>query len=1160
MQQFNVLERHLKLHQHYLLEASAGTGKTFSIQNIVVRLLIESEPNQDPLLLDQILVVTFTRAATRELKARIHSNIEKALSCLEYRMHCQQVQEECPDYLQAIIESGEESVRNARKRLQQALFCFDQAQIFTIHAFCARMLKQYALESDLGFHASGSEKPLSNSEILSVMRDFLRTEIHPDLYSADQIEKFLIGDRDQYKLLQAVQTSSDIIELPSYKDLYEQFTKTMQKLKEKFDLKAEKLVSDFEFQGQFYKNHSKENKADTLAKVVRFAALFDKVQCNLQDFDQLVKDHLVWTLALDSGLLKKKLPNLLPLNYPGFTEELKAKLEPIVKQAGDFSVLLGRLARDFKVFLKRYQTEEEKLSPDDFLVKMNEALDQPIFLKNVQDYFRAAIIDEFQDTDSLQWSIFKRLFLPTNQNWTGYLYLVGDPKQSIYSFRQADIYTYLSAAQTLGASHCFTLDVNYRSHPKLVAGLNALFDANNIPSLIPLPKRAMHLAYHPVQANDFPMPLKEDGKGAVHFFMGNGQEKKLTKMDDYEKKIFFPFLIQEINQLRNANNMAFSQFAVLVRDRHQARRLSESFDRHGIPYTNQRRASLVDSQALPALVDLLRAVLHPRDRSAVKAALGSPLLGWTCNEIMQLNALEIVMLTIQNLRYSLVEKGFSCFFHDFLHSRWPNSSETILEKLLSMEKGIDFFHDLQQIADLIIENQHIEWSSPEGIIPFLDELKTWGEDEDDRLKRSQDLSQDSVKILTLHYSKGLEFDVVFALGLVNRKKNNEHLISTEIEGRQVLIPASLDSDALKRNCEEADAEKMRQLYVALTRAKHRLYIPVALSIPSEKIQFGEASPMDLFLARFKYVFEGYSDLYERIREQNHKQFIDFVDQMGCSHSITYEIFTKVDLNQFEGEIQHPPCLISPETVVINHTSLFVTSYSGISHQFADSGFKISKDQKMPHDYHHPVKTIHNIPANAETGLLLHSILEKVNFQDFSHIQEENEVLPLIRPLIQNTVYREWDDPLASVIYAALKTNLNLDKDFFCLADLKPSQLYREMPFLFSFDENFHLAGLDVPDGLIKGVIDLIFTYNERYYIIDWKSNWLGMELDDYAPTSLEQAILENNYLLQAKIYQEALKRFLKLVDPRPFEECFGGIYYLFLRGLSPGTSYGVYKI
>ena len=143
----------------------------------------------------------------------------------------------------------------------------------------------------------------------------------------------------------------------------------------------------------------------------------------------------------------------------------------------------------------------------------------------------------------------------------------------------------------------------------------------------------------------------------------------------------------------------------------------------------------------------------------------------------------------------------------------------------------------------------MEWNGPEGIIPFLDQFQIWEENEDVRIKRFQDPATDGVKILTLHFSKGLEFDIVFALGLVNRTGIKEDLIPIELEGQLLLAPIAEDSEEHQRYCEECDAEKMRQLYVALTRAKTQLYIPVALHLPSEKLKWGDASPMDLFLAR-----------------------------------------------------------------------------------------------------------------------------------------------------------------------------------------------------------------------------------------------------------------------------------------------------------------------
>ena len=205
--------------------------------------------------------------------------------------------------------------------------------------------------------------------------------------------------------------------------------------------------------------------------------------------------------------------------------------------------------------------------------------------------------------------------------------------------------------------------------------------------------------------------------------------------------------------------MTFRQFAVLVRDRHQAFRLAEFFDQVKIPYINQRSSSLVDSPALQGIIDIVRAVLHPHDRGAIRTALGNPIIGWSYDELKELESLEPIVLFIHNLRVHLFEKGFAAFFQTMLYACCHSDGRSILEHLLSREDGLELFHDLQQIADIITDHQYQEWNGPEGIIPFLDQFQFWEQNDDERVKRFQNPSADAVKILTLHVSKGLEFDV-----------------------------------------------------------------------------------------------------------------------------------------------------------------------------------------------------------------------------------------------------------------------------------------------------------------------------------------------------------------------------------------------------------------
>lgn len=1159
MKQFKVLDRHLNLHQNYLLEASAGTGKTFSIQNIVVRLLIEQQGEDEPFLLQKILVVTFTRAATRDLKIRIRSNIDQALQYLQNWL-CQDPQmEQAPDYLKACMEKGEEAVQQARKRLQQALFTFDQAQIFTIHSFCARMLRQFALESDMGLHSLAGDEPLPQSEIMGIIRDFFRTEVRLEHYSPAQLEILLKGDPNQKKLLKIIQNGYDFPLFPPFREVYLRFIEHMQILKKTLFLTGEKIIEDFRAYAGYYRSYkSGETKAETLAKVIRFAKLFDREEWSTENLDQLICDQLVWVKALDPELLKKPLPSKQTFHYPDLTEQLKNTLYPLIEEASNFAVLLARMAHDCQQLLRRYQLEEEKLSPDDILRKMNSALDQLTFLVQVQASYQAAIIDEFQDTDPLQWQIFRRLFIPEKCPWKGYLYLVGDPKQSIYSFRQADIYTYLSAAQALGESHCFSLDVNYRSQPRLVQALNAIFDPEHMPQFIPLPKKSFYLPYQPVQSATMSQShFLDDERGAIHFFMADGQAFKRPKLADLEAHVFFPFIAKEIMRLRKQKELNFRQFAVLVRDRHQALRLAEFFDSVAIPYLNQRGTSLADSPALQALTDFVRAILHPQDHGAIRTALGSPLMGWTHEELKKFESMEFILLFIQRLRVCLFEKGFAPFFHELLQTACKPDGQTIQEQILACEGGLEFYRDLQQIADIVVDHQYREWNGPEGIVPFLDQFQIWEQNDDGRVKRFQDPTIDGVKILTLHFSKGLEFEIVFALGLVNRIGFKEDLIPLESEGQVFLAPLAENSEEYQRYCEENDAEKMRQLYVALTRAKYQLYIPVALHLSSERIKYGDASPMDLFLARLQQPAVSYQELYERVKIYAGKSLLDFIETVGQQHFITYSLHREViDDVPRETQAKSVPSLQKPSSVTIHGEPIWMTSFSTLSHYRERKATE--KLASSPRDYDCAAKDVHTLPANSETGLLLHHILEKLLFKDLQKIQHAGQAISLVHPFVHKSDFKEWEEVIATLAFNTLKTPLPQVSNTFCLAHLEPLHIYREMPFVFPYRKGDRIEEVVVKEGMIKGVIDLLFHHNGLYYLVDWKTNWLGNHVESYNPSSLQLAMQEHAYFLQAAIYTEAIKRYLKLVDPRPFEECFGGIFYLFLRGLQPGQKTGIF--
>jgi exodeoxyribonuclease V beta subunit len=199
--------------------------------------------------------------------------------------------------------------------------------------------------------------------------------------------------------------------------------------------------------------------------------------------------------------------------------------------------------------------------------------------------------------------------------------------------------------------------------------------------------------------------------------------------------------------------------------------------------------------------------------------------------------------------------------------------------------------------------------------------------------------------------------------------------------------------------------------------------------------------------------------------------------------------------------------------------------------------------------------VHTLPANSDTGLLIHRILEKASFSDVHSFSNSSELIPFVRPFVRHGLCKNWEDTLSEMAFNALKAPLFPMP--FSLSQLREGCHYREMSFLFPHQQELKIEGLSFFEGMIKGIVDLFCCYEDRYYLVDWKSNWLGPDCGSYQQPSLHAAMKEHGYYLQAAIYSEAVKRYLRIVDPRPFEECFGGVFYLFLRGMQPGTNTGI---
>lgn len=1123
---FDVLSRDLDLNRSYLLEASAGTGKTFSIENIVTRLLIAGDP------LEEILIVTFTRAATLDLKVRVRQTIERTLRQLK------QPDEKAPDYLQDLIEQGEDAIKQARKHLERALFAYDEAQIYTIHGFCARMLSNFVFEGGMGLTAIDGEQGAHRDEVARIVRDVFRTDLTKERYRPAEIEVLLRQhmqsvEKLEQKLVSTLLSGADIDPVATAEKLFDQFRKTRSKLL----YEADNILEDFLSQSPNYRglaNRQGELKPEILARIQGFAGLFSKSEWEQEDFDWLVRDQLSIVQLLDPEKRKKKVVEV-DLHYPNLLQTLKEQLSPLIHPLNPYA----RILYDCQQTLKRYFEENERFGFDDILKAMLEGLNHPDFVAKIRKAYRVAVIDEFQDTDPIQWKIFKEIFYddPVKR-----LYIVGDPKQSIYAFRQADIYTYLSAAEALGKEAQATLGTNYRSQPFLINALNALFDQKQTPNLIALPRTAGELPYHPV---GFPANAEEkifsDGKGSLHFVIAKGSKSRTFPLDEVEKNAFFPFIAEEIWRLHHDDGIPFRDCAILVADRFQGERLAAYLKEAAIPVLMQRNQSLVESAAFSQLYELLVAVLNLRDSSALKRALGGRLFGWNHHRIKQLEDPQeyaAVLFLFQNLERKLLNEGIASFFETLMQTEAPGETQTVAERILSQEGGSAYFDDLQQLVELLYVHQSKTHRSAEGLLSHMQELASLNGSDEVRLRKRTDPFADAVNVITLHSSKGLEYPIVFPLGLIRRSRPPSQFVPKPGLIPSLSVVYDKASEIYQKYAEEIDAEKMRQLYVAMTRAKHRLYVPVVLLAEERTIEQGCASPMELFLARFGYPKTDDQGLYERISGYDGAPLKNFLE----SHREITATTIEKELPNPEHHLDVPqPVIVAPDEPIIPGVSQQMFSFTSLSQTTHHK-----RETPPPFLYENPIQTPHTLPSGSETGTLLHEILEVISFEKVAPMLDHRALIPEIEHFVTGTRYLPWTDIIAKICFNALKTPLI---GRFSLSQLSDQQCYKEMEFLYPAEK-----------GFLKGVIDLIFAWQGKYYVLDWKSNWLGEKSTDYHTESLKGAMEEHDYFLQATIYEEAVRRYLHAIDDKPFKEIYGGTFYLFLRGVSQKGDYGVFSI
>lgn len=1144
MKTLNVFDPiHTSLTEPILIEASAGTGKTYSLMHLLLRLIVEKRID-----IERILIVTFTKNATSELRNRLQQALLNILEIFQNESSWKQELDKLEDetlksQIELWVQTGAITPESIRETVTEALSKIEDASIFTIHSFCQRMVKDCSFSS-----RSDSDAEIGDTSglISEVVDTFVRKEIK-NVNLIDQV---------------------GFLKYPGFSKILE-----------------------------------------------RVSALSVRSPCS----QSIIFDN---TISFKQHLEK-------------FRDEAPA-------------------------LLKKLKAAARTVTYDDLLVEMEARLDNPEFVKAVREKFDAVLIDEFQDTDPLQYTIFSELFLKAPERQIPVVF-VGDPKQSIYGFRSADLDTYLDSKKDI-KNHLY-LKKNFRSTPGLVASINTFFGLNSSASGIGSFLNSK-IQYTDVEFNSSKLPLFErtsDGKfiplSSFEVWRWSSQEIDPSNVNVLEKYEDF-FLAEKIKSLlekdirvgSSLRKLKPSDIAILVRRRKDADGLMEELTKRQIRFIIQSDERVLESQEAQDIAAILSAMENPKSLSAMTKARVTPIFGHSIKLIEEdvqasLLARERIEKANERAKKYGVLAAFTELFKEF----------EVEERLLPQINGQRALTNYRHILELLHEeNRKIKTVS--GLLRWLDRKASDGADQETlRLESDSDL----VRIETIHKSKGLEYPVVilprtvFMAGKNVVSEVNE--IVNGVKVRKFLAEATQIRSYLEGKSyayEEEQMERVRLLYVAMTRASSLLVLPMFFkqtskysklkgekeTFPGLHGNYTKSSTLQALTSSFepdKYI--GPKTLFKTLDEELEKNNVPVRDALLEGTKKLSDDFIIPDdysasLIRNFSTLLYPDLIPSPSRQVqtkelteeLTASDLSVgqaypifsaewirTSFSALSRGIEVLPEESPAIDELPSkdEIEEEVQVIEaqdNLRfknpklSAAAYGDFLHRLLEELDFRtaDISNPEREDVLIPFVKNrLLSNAIETEVSEgeSLESAVDAHTAALVEMITDVmnvkgipglenFSLSQLESDKKIAEMDFILSnpaISEDSHrltgkqlgetlrrldprYPGLNLSEeqinGYLIGAIDLIFFAKGKFWVIDWKSNFLDENPSNYTKSLLDQAMDKKHYKLQYLLYLVVLKRYLETrFKSNDVYDLIGGAAYFFLRGIKASNpSQGIY--
>jgi len=1071
LQPFNALT--VPLQQTNLIEASAGTGKTYSIAILVLRLIVEENME-----LKEILMVTFTKAAVAELETRIRKFIRQGFNyALGYNTSDKNIRE--------VIDTGIKKLEKEEVllRLKKARLQLDQTSIFTIHSFCQKSLNEFAFETGQLFDSEviENESQLIENAVNEHWRKEITTldsEILRILLDKGLSRSQMIG-----VVTKALSGKKFVCKNPfDYEKGLSQISNSQAKLNQAI----EAFKTLFENNGEKSHVENNGNAMKTFGGLLNDADAFR---------DKLIEKQ-------NTGYVSILFPELLSaaLNCSETNDQLSENACDVIYYLYHKAIELteGEIAKT--------KQELTLFSFNDLITKMHAAINSANsaqLISNLQKKYKAAFIDEFQDTDKYQYEIFSTVFS------NSIVFYIGDPKQSIYRFRGADIETYLKAANKV--HHAYTMGHNFRSTPNLIKGLNTFF--GNVTN----PFNDTHIQYEAVSngLNLHEMEYETIPQKPISIFNEDTKDKIAAQVS---YKVLE--LLTKDNTINN-RKIKPSDIGILVKSKLEGKNLKGELSKLNIQSITIDDSNVWETTEAILVKYILTAIVTP-NKANINRALLNYLTSQTKLELINPNN-EIHLENFRLLNKAFAINGVFSTLNQFLEMYHvqshvfktnPDNGERILSNLLQLN---ELLHKKEVQSEL----------SPMELLMWLGKIQTDDSalDEDYTLRLESD--EDAVQIVTIHKSKGLAYNIVIAPYLDLKVKTDYTLLDYKNpDTDEYCFSFYKTEQELEWYSLQTEQENRRLIYVALTRAVYHCFI--------------------------------YQNTSNKGGNGSIKTFIDaiepneFIEMCDSLPEPLTKYVEKVD------EMKPLPIVFTGK--INNHWQ--VSSFSRLSdkHAYLGGGDATGSDAYSQFVFK-------EMPRGMLAGHFLHSLFEHADFQQENNelaLKTANKLFPLVK---QDKLVDDYQQ----LIHHTLNAKLGNELDF-KLADISNANKLKELEFYFSSHAftmqklagiipNFSSDNYAIMEGLMHGFIDLIFRHNGKYYILDWKSNHLGSSLDDYTHDKLELAIIANNYHLQYIIYTVALVRYLKAHIPNfNYNEHFGGVLYVFLRGCRTNLSSGVYYI